>query len=214
MDILVVLFFVFNVLAATILGGKFFSKNDNYVFRSFGISLLLNAVAFAIWSFGVISPENLLPSVTLGAIVFLISLVFLFYTSIQNIQSALTRKLLMLLGIIIVIGIFYVGNTDPSQAYISPEGFLFFNLGPLVQMLYIFVLSLAIFPAIDLVASKFKSPYATIFRYGVIAEVCGGIMLITSRDAHALYITGWIICLVYLVLLGVFTLNSKAWSEQ
>lgn len=214
MNILIVLFFLFNVFATVALGSRFIKKGaENHVFKTFGVALLINAFAFAVWSFGIIRPESLLTCVTLGTVAFLISLIFLFYTSVQKIHTAINRQLLIILSIIVIVGLFFIGHADPSYAYISPEGFLFFNLGPLMQMLYIFVLALAILPAIDMVASKFKSIYSMIFRYGFIAQVCGGIMLITTKDAQVLNVTGWIIMLVYFLLLITFLSNKKAWSN-
>jgi len=209
----VVLFFVFNVLATAILGGKFASRRNDPFFKDFGIAMILNAIAFAIWSFGVISPAYLLPCVTLGTIVFLIALILLFFTAVQKSHSASTKWFLTLLGALVALGVFYVGHLDPNYALISPEGFLFFNLGPVVQMLYVFVLLLAVLPSVDLIASKFKSPYSSLFRYSMIAELCGGVMLITSKDSQALYLTGWIIGLVYLVLLVSFVFGRKAWEQ-
>jgi hypothetical protein len=119
----------------------------------------------------------------------------------------------MVFGVFAVIGVFYIGHIDPVYAYISPEGYLFFNLGPLMQMLYVFVLALVALPAVDLIASKFKSPYSLIFRYSLIAQICGGIMLITSKDSPVLYGTGLIIGLVYLLLLITLVFNSKAWTN-
>lgn len=213
MNTSVVLFFLFNVLATAVLGIKFANKRDDKVFKMFGIALLFNAAAFAVWSFGVIRPESLLNSVTLGTIIFLISLVFLFYTSIQKVESVNTRRGLMVLGVIVVLGVFYIGHLDPSYAYISSEGYLFFNLGPLMQMLYVFILALVALPAVDLVASKFKSSYSVIFRYSLIAQISGGIMLLTSKDFQVLYVTGLIIGFVYLLLLIIFVFKSKAWAN-
>jgi len=68
-------------------------------------------------------------------------------------------------------------------------------------------------PAVDLIASKFKLSYSLIFRYSLIAQVCGGIMLIISKDSQVLYVTGLIIGLVYLLLLITFIFNSKAWAK-
>jgi len=213
MNISVILFFLFNVLATAVLGIKFAVKRDDKIFKIFGIALILNAIAFMVWSFGLIRPENLLACVTLGTVAFLISLVFLFYISIQKIESVNIRRGLMTLGVIAVLGIFYIGHIDPVYAYISPEGYLFFNLGPLMQMLYVFILALVALPAVDLIASKFKLSYSLIFRYSLIAQVCGGIMLIISKDSQVLYVTGLIIGLVYLLLLITFIFNSKAWAK-
>lgn len=212
MNIAVFLFFLHNVLATFFLGMKFKGRQDRAL-KFFGFALLLNAVAFAVWTFGIIRPENLLISVTIGAIIFLASLVFFLSASLQKAQPT-TRLLLTGLGVVAVLVIFYVGHIDPATAYISSEGFFFFNLGPLMQMLYIFALALATLPAVDAVASKFTSPYSVLLRYGFIAEVVGGIMLITSKDTQVLYVVGWIIGLVYLLLWTTFLFNKKAWSEN
>ena len=215
MNLSVLLFFLCTVVATFLLGGKFVMRRNDHVFRSFGIALLLDAVAFLAWTFGLIQPENLLPSVTFGAVIFLVSLVFMFHVSIQKIQQVSTRWLLMVVGIIAVCGIFYTGHyIEPAHAYISEEGLFFFGLGPLVQMLYIFALAFAALPAIDSLASKFKSLYSGLIRYGFIAEVVGGIMLITSKDVNVLYITGWIIGIVYFVLWTTLLFSHKAWSNN
>ena len=80
-------------------------------------------------------------------------------------------------------------------------------------MLYTFALALVTLPVIDLVARKFSAPYSALVRYGLIAEVVGGIMLITNKDVQTLYITGWIIGIVYLALWVTLLFNRKAWSS-
>jgi hypothetical protein len=211
MNPLVLLFFLHNFLATLFLGMKFVRREDR-VFKSFGFALLLDAVAFAVWSFGVIRPESLLICVTIGAVFFLISLVFFLNTSLQSTQTT-TRWLLTAVGVVAVSGIFYIGHIEPTTAYISTEGFLFFNLQPMVQMLYIFALTLTALPAIDLVASKFKSSYAVLIRYGFIAEVSAGIILITSNDTTVLFITGLVIGIIYFLLWTSLLFSKRAWSN-
>ena len=199
------------MLATVLLGGKFVRSNDS-VFKYFGIGLLLDAAAFSMWTIGYVNPEQLLTFITLGAIAFLVSLVVFLHASLGQ-APATIRLLVTLLGAVAVAGIFYVGRyVDPADAFISSEGFLFFNLTPLVQMLYTFALALITLPVIDLVASKFRAPYSALVRYGLIAEVVGGIMLITNKDVQTLYITGWIIGIVYLALWVTLLFNRKAWS--
>lgn len=211
MNTSVALFFVSNVVATVLLGGKFVSRKDS-LFKYFGFGLLLDALAFAMWTIGYLNPDQLLSFITFGAIAFLVSLVVFLYASLQEV-SASTRLLVTVLGAVAVAGIFYVGRyVAPANALISPEGFLFFNLTPLVQMLYTFALALITLPVIDLVASKFKGSYSALVRYGLIAEVVGGVMLITNKDAQTLYITGWIIGTVYFVLWATLLFNRKAWS--
>ncbi len=210
MNLSVILFFLHNVLATVLLGGKFVSKRDS-VIKNFGIALLLDGVAFAAWTFGILSPTNLLSAVTIGAIFFLVSLVFMFRASTE---STGMRWSLTILGIVVALGIFYFGHIATETAYISPEGLVFFNLGPMVQMLYIFGLMLASLPAIEAIASKFKSWYAALFRYGFIIQIAGAIMLITSKDSQALYIVGWIIGLSYFLLWTTLLFSKKAWSTN
>ncbi len=210
MNSTVALFFAVNVLAAALIGGKFLSKN-NPVFKYFGVGLLFDALAFAFWTIGYVNSSWLLNCVTLGAITLLVSLVFFLYASLQN-HSAGNRTLGTVLGIVVVIVIFMIGRYSPNLAYISPEGLLFFNLTPLVQMLYVFALAFTFLPLTDLVASKFGSPYSALVRYGFIAQFVGGIMLITNTDVQVLYVTGWVIGIVYLVLC-VALFNKKVWHS-
>ena len=190
-------------------GGKFVSKKDA-VFKYFGIGLLLDAVAFAFWTIGYVNAVLSLICVTFGAIALLVSLVFFLHASLRN-HSASTRVWGTVLGIVAAIGNFIVGRYSPNLAYISPEGLLFFNLEPLVQMLYIFALAFTFLPLTDLVASKFSDPYAALVRYGFIVQFIGGIMLIVMKDVQVLYITCWIIGIVYLVLWVTLLFSRKAW---
>ncbi len=206
----VAIFFAVNVVAAALIGGRFLSKSDP-VFKYFGIGLLFDALAFAFWTIGYINSSLLLNCVTLGAISLLVSLVLFLYASLQN-HSATDRILGTVLGIVVVIAIFMIGRYSPNFAYISPEGLLFFNLTPLVQMLYVFALAFTFLPLTDLVASRLGSPYSALVRYGFIAQFVGGIMLIMSKDVQVLNITGWIIGIVYLVLCAVL-FSNKAWNS-
>ena len=211
MNTSVLFFFLSNIVATALLGGKFAMRSDS-VFKYFGFGLLLDSAAFALWTIGYMNPGQLLPFVTYGAIAFLISLVVFLYASLQQ-TPASTRLFVTLLGAAALIGIFYIGNSSSNSAYISTEGFLFFNLTPLVQMLYLFGLAFASLPLIDIVASKLKAPYSALVRYGFITEVVGGIMLITNKDVQVLYITGWIIGIVYFALWATLLFDRKALSN-
>ncbi len=212
MHILVLLFFLHNVLATFLLGGKFVSR-ENKVFKNFGIALLLNGVAFAIWSVAVVmKPEELAQYVTFGAVFFIASLIFYLIAGTQKLSSS-NRRMLTAMGVVAGVAVFYVRTyVDPSASAFSSEGLFFFNVQPLAQLLYIAGLALTALPAIDMVASNFKSPFAALVRYGFIAEVVGGIMLITSKDVQTLTITGWIIGVVYFVLWTTLLFNRKAWA--
>lgn len=218
MNIAVLLFFVHNVLATILLGGKFVSKSDP-IFKNFGIALLINALAFAIWSIAVITkPSNLEQYVSIGTLVFIVSLLCLLSVAAQKLSKS-ARWILLAIGAVIGLAIFYTGSLAqfPSSPAFSSEGLFFFNVHPLLQVFYVLALSLTAFPAIDSIASKFKGMYASLVRYGLITEVAGGIILITASSADAsqgaLYVIGWIIGIVYFVLWSTLLFNRGAWSN-
>lgn len=215
MNASVLLFFLYNVLATAILGGKFASRQDKVV-KNFGFALILDAIAFAIWSIAVASkPDNLETYVNVGVIFFIASLIFFLRSGTQR-MSAVSRRTLIVFGVIIAAVLFYLrASVFPSSPSFSAEGLFFFNPHPIIQMIYIFGLAFTVLPAIDAVASKLSPGFAGIMRYGFIAEVVGGIILITSTNVGAanvaaLHITGWIIGLVYLLLWTTFLFNKKA----
>lgn len=212
MNLLVLLFFLQNIIVTAILGYKFFSQK-NSAFKNFGIALFLNTIAFAIWSFAIIQQAtNLNNYVTVGAAAFIASLIFLLLAGTQEMKAGM-RMGIVTIGIIIGVVLFYARTfMYPSAPSISPEGLFFFNLQPVVQMLYIFGLGLAAFPAIEAVASKFKGSYASIVRYGFIIQVMGGVILMTSSNTQMLYILGWIMGTVYFVLCVTLLFSKKAWS--
>lgn len=214
MNFLVTLFFLHNVLVTAYLGGKFVSQNDN-VLRSFGIALLLNCAAFAIWSFAVLTkPYDLTMYVTLGVVFFIAALVFLLNTGVQNLKSE-SRWIVLILGIFLAAALFYLRTfVYPSNATFSPEGLFFFNVHPLMQMFYIFGLVITSLPAIYAVASKFRSYYADLMRFCFPIEVAGGIILITTTDTQTLYLTGWIMGIAYFALWAPLIFSKKAWSTD
>lgn len=211
MNISVVAFFVHSVLASLFLGAKFAGR-ESKALKVFGYALLLDAVAFAAWLFGVLQTNHLIISVTVGAVAYLLSLVLMLNASQQESGSS-TRNIVTILGLIAVGVIFYIGHINPNFAFISNEGYLFFNLSPMVQMLYIVSLLLASMPIIHLVSSKFSSPYSTLVKYGFIAEVAGGVMLIVSSNVQVLTVIGWAVGVVYLALWSTLLFNKNAWTN-
>lgn len=219
MNTSVLLFFIHNVIATALLGRKFYMHSDA-VLKNFGIALLLDGVAFAIWSYAVYArPANLEQYVSFGVIFFLASLIFLLMSGTHHLGTS-HRSTIIGGGIVIAAIIFYLRSyVYPSSPEFSVEGFFFFNPHPTLQMLYVLGLALAALPAIEMVASKFKKPmYATLVRYGFIIEVVGGIILITSTNSgsanvEALYLTGWLIGVTYFILWTTLVFNKKAWTH-
>jgi len=215
MNTLVLFYFLHNVLATLILGSTFARKRDA-VIKHFGIALLLNTVAFAIWSLAVMNrPANLESYVTAGVVFFILSLIA--FLSAATLGRG-GRKQILGVAVIIAAVVFYLRmSAFPSAAAFSPEGLFFFNPHPFVALAYVFGLALCAFPAIEALASKFTGGYATLLRYGLNIEVAGGILLIVSSDsivgsADALYLAGWIMGLMYLALWTTFAFGKKAWQ--
>lgn len=213
MNIAVVLFFLHNIVATALLGYKFVVRKDP-VFKNFGIALLLDSAAFVVWSAAVVlKPSDLELFVTVGAAFFIASLVFLLITGTQK-ASANTKGMLVILGVLVGIALF-LGRTFfyPSAPAFSSEGLFFFNLEPIITMVYIFGLLLSALPAIDAVASKLEHSYSSLVRYGFITEVAGGIILITTTNTQVLYIIGWIMGAAYLALWSILLFSQNAWKN-
>lgn len=213
MNIGVLLFFLHNILATALMGCKFVVRKDP-VFKNFGIALLLDSAAFVIWSAAVVlKPSNLELFVTVGAAFFIASLVFLVITASQK-SSPGVRQALIIFGALLAL-VLFVARTFlyPSAPGFSPEGLFFFNLHPFVTMVYIFGLLLAAVPAIEAVASKFNHTYSWLVRYGFLAEVAGGIVLITTTDTQVLYIIGWIMGAAYLALWSILLFSKNSWKN-
>ena len=212
MNLLVALFYIHNVLATAFLGGKFFTRKDP-VLKNFGTALLLNSVAFAIWSFAVITrPDNLAFYVTLGVSFFITALVFLLNTATQNLKSDMQTKI-MVVGVVFGLLFFYLRTyVYPATPSFSEEGFFFFNVHPIIQMCYIFGLLITTLPALNLVTSKFKSIFAPLIWFCFLIEIIGGIVLITTTDSQALYVSGLVMGTAYAILWLPLLLSKKAWT--
>jgi hypothetical protein len=217
MNTSVVLFFLHTVVATLIVGGLF-AKRPEPVFRSFGVAILLDAIAFIIWTIPVVTEVQNLPQyVSIGTMFFIASLVFLLKAGTEG-MNASARRLLLAFGILVGAGIFFTGGLAqfPSTPAFSDAGLFFFNVHPLLQALYILALALTAFPAIEAVVSKFQGGYATLLRYGFIAEVAAGVILITASsagDALAAYVAGWVIGFVYLILWTTLLFKREAWPN-
>jgi hypothetical protein len=212
MNISVALFFIHNVLATLFIGMKLKSHKDP-VFKDFGMGLLLTGVAFAIWTAAVLfKPANLDLFVTVGAFFFIISLMSFLAAGLQRVAN---RSSLMTVGFVVALLLFILRTfVYPSNPSFSPEGLFFFNVQPIVQILYIFGLALTVLPATYALANKISnSYYSRLFEYGFIIQVMGGILLLTSTNITVLYINGWIIGLTYLVMWTSLLFGKKDWAD-
>jgi len=209
----VALFFLHNVAATFLLGFKFRSR-PNPVFRNFGSALILNGIAYAIWSSAVLlRPQNLKPYVTSGVLFFIVSLVLFLSAGVRGLDKP-KRVLLLSIGSVVAVALFLVRTyVYPSEPGFSDEGFFFFNAHPMAQLIYIFGLGLTALPGIDALASQFPNRfYSDLVRYGFTTQVMGGIILLTTTHTLTLYIDGWIIGTTYFLLWASMLFSRKAWA--
>ena len=208
----VLIFFLHNVLATLLLGIKFRSRDDP-VLKNFGVGLILNSIAFAVWSAAVfMRPANLELYITVGVLFFIASLVTFLVAGTQNIAEH-DRRSLLVFGVIVAVVLFWIRTfVYPSEPGFSAEGLFFFNPHPIVQVIYIFGLAITVLPAIDALASRFRDGYAMLVHYGFIVQVMAGVILLTSTNPLVLYIDGWVIGIVYLLLWTSLLFSPKAWS--
>jgi len=210
MNLLVAAFFLHNVLATLFLGFKF-KGQSNPTFKNFGRALILISIAFAIWTTAILFNLDLESYVTVGAAFFAAALVMLLAAGIQSLKTS-QRHSIILWGSLLATALFLTRTLIyPSQPGFSPEGLFFFSPHPIIQIAYIFGLALTALPAINAVADKLKGGVSYLVRYGFIAEVMGGIILITSTATLVLYIAGWIIGITYFALWTTLLFNKKVW---
>jgi len=210
MNISVLLFFLHTTLATAIVGGIFLKKGGN-VAKFFGIGLLIETVAFASWALAVIMPDSLETFVTIGAVLALISFLFFLRAGTEDVSGSV-KTLAMVVGVILVAATFVAGRyIFPTPKFISDEGFLIFNLAPLVQLMYIAALVLVAIPLIEKVSAMFRDGYATFMKYTLAIQVVGALVLITSTDTLSLLTAGWMIGLTYFALWTTLLFRKDIW---
>jgi hypothetical protein len=212
MNILVLLFFLHTTVALALLGGRFLIRGGAFA-SYFGIGLLLDSGAFAAWGGALVAPDNLPILVTIGAILALISFVFFLKSGLADLPSSLQSGAVAA-GAVFVAATFVAGRyVFPTPKFISEEGFLFFNLHPFVQMMYITALVLAAFPAIEKAGTLFREGNSTLVKFLLAIQVVGTIVLITNVDTLSLLVVGWCMGLAYLALWTMLLFRKDVWQH-
>lgn len=212
MNISVLLFFLHTTLATAIVG-SIFLKRGGGVAKYFGLGLLLETVGFAFWALAVMMPENLALFVTAGAVLTLISFIFLLRSGIDDV-SPTARRIITVVGTLFVGATFIAGRyIFPTPKFISDEGLLIFNLAPFVQLMYVTALVVVIIPVVEKVSSLFRSGYAGFVRFALSIQAVGAIVLITSADNFSLLVAGWAIGLTYLAFWTTLLFGKDIWRS-
>jgi len=212
MNLSVLLFFLHTTLATAVVGGVFVKKPGD-VAKFFGLGLLIEAVAFAAWALAVMMPGSLATLVTVGAVLTLVSFLFFLKAGTDGMAPSM-RSLVLILGVVLVAVTFVAGRwIYPTPKFVSDEGFLMFNLAPMVQLMYITVMVLVAFPVIEKVGAMFNSRHAACIKYLLAIQVVGAVILITSMDTMTLYVAGWGIGLAYFALWTKLLFKKDIWQS-
>ena len=210
MKIMVLLFFMHNTLATALLGVRFLSKGGTFS-TYFGIGLLFDAVAFGAWGAALVSPENLPVLVTTGAVLALLSFLLFLKSGIVDLPSTIQTRAVAI-GAIFIAATFVAGRyIFPTPKFVSDEGFLFFNLHPFVQVMYITALVIAAFPAMEKAGSMFRGGYSMLVKFLLAIQVIGTIVLITNTDTLSLIVVGWCMGLSYFLLWTMLLFRRGIW---
>ncbi len=212
MNPLVVLFFLHTTLATALLGGRFLTKSVPFT-HYFGIALLLDALAFAVWGLALIVPGALPVLVTIGAVSALISFVFFLKAGMVDLPTSIQYPSLAA-ATAFVAATFYVGRyVFPTPKFISGQGFLFFNMHPFVQVMYITALLLTTFLAIERVGTVLRDRVSVLVKFLLVVQVIGTIVLITNVDTLSLLAVGWCMSLAYFALWTMLLFRKGIWLD-
>lgn len=213
MSSLVIFFFIFSTLSILISGFVLPKRVSAPSGKHFGIALILTGLAFALWSYAVVTKSagsTLYTTVSIGALFFLVALLFYLWSGVSH-QTKASQQLLLVSGLVFAIVLWVVRLAYPSNPGFSEQGLFFFNPHPVVKFMYIVLMSAAVLPAISAVAGEMRKnnlASAKVFMSAMTAAVIGGILLLVSTDNTLLYLVGWGLGISYLFLLlsvlGVF----------
>ncbi len=214
MNFMVGLFF----LSATLIGlvaALQFLQAKNKTLKAFGFGLLLNSLAFAIWTAAVlIQPAQLEAWVTIGVVPFILSLLAYLSAGIQKLPNKSQQNLLAAASVLGV-GLFALRTyVLPSHADFSADGLFFFNPDPVVNAIYVVSLVFVGLVAIPAASGKFKNFVdRTVFVAAFTTLVIGGILLLTTKDTTLLYLTGYAMAAANIAILIRFGLRSpRTWQ--
>lgn len=205
MSNLVIVFFGVSTLSALLSALFLYRLSNKASVKRFATGMLLTGVAFAVWSYAVITkPDDLLPPVDLGLAFLVVGL--LFYVSAATASfSPRSQGMLWAAAIAYVIILWAVRSANPSNPGFSADGLFFFNPDPVVKVMEIILISVCAIPAAFAVARDLGKKLATTgsaLVSSMLALVIGGILLLSSTESAVLYLTGWAMGVAFLTLLA------------
>lgn len=205
MNNLVIIFFSLLTLCA-LFSAFFLSRlSTKAASRRFSAGLGLTGLAFAIWSYAVITkPTNLSSLVDLGLVFLLIGLFFYALAGVRS-YSSTDQSIVGVVTLLFGLAIWVIRTIYPSVPTFSANGFFFFNPDPRVKVLEIILICVTVIPAAFAVASDLDKKLVTsgkvILSSTLVLVICG-VILLSNNESTMLYWTGWVMSLAFLTLLG------------
>lgn len=215
MATLVSLFFIGST-ASLLVTGFALSRGRLESLRYFGLGLMMDGIAFGIWTVAVVTKpdEGLGGWVTAGVLFFLASLILFVLTSAGRIAPR-QRPILVGATIVYVVAVFMVRVFYPSRPHFSEEGLFFFDPHGAVEALEILGLTAALLPATFEVSRRMRMREGYVAKAAFTTLLIGGILLIASDDRILLTIDGWAMGLALIVLLITFGFRRpEAWLAE
>lgn len=182
---------------------SYYLRTKTAVNRWFGTGLALTGAAFLFWAYVTgFRPEALGLYTTIGALLFLASLVSFFKSYVTSIKSKRARTTYWVIGALALVAFitlrFFFFQSDPG---FSQDGFFSFNINQIVVYGYVVLLACSIAPATFAVAAKMKNMVlAGVTRSGFSLITIGTAILLTSPDNYMQVINGTGMLLGFLIL--------------
>ncbi len=203
----VILFFVFVtlcVLATAYLLPRYVQSDSA---RRFGLGLWLVGVAFALWSFAVITKpvDTLNLWVTIGLIVMIAALLLIVSAATRHLRQS-EQQLALGLAVVFAAVLLIVRFFYPSAPYFSGGGLFYFGQQPIITFLTVFLLAGTIVPAVLAIGREMKEKdllSSNVFIGASITELIGGVLLLSSRDDNLLLLVGWSMGIAFALLVLV-----------
>ena len=207
MPALINLFFVFTTLSVIAIGLLLPRQVTGTAARRFGVALCLVGIAFAFWTYAVITKQgaNLYTWMTLGLVFLLPALLFMIGAATAGLPTG-QQRLALSLGIIVSLGHVLLRLVYPSNPHFSEAGLFYFGEQPYVKFVTISLITAALMPATLVLGRQIEAMSglaAKVFVCACVTELVGSVLLLTSDEDALMFPVGWAMGIGFLLLLLV-----------
>jgi|GEM_PF-1833170 len=191
-DPMLLAFFGVIGVALLVLSIMYFMSKDK-VKKLFGIGILLNAIAFSLWAFMMLSsPESIEAITTIGTVVFIASFIvfsLVVASSLKGMTRFVTSAVTAIaFAVLILLRFVYV----KSEPHFMENGLFNFGTDAEVMYAYVVISALTIMPAVYIIADKIKDAnYRVMVQLGGSLAVISISVLLISADAELQTLNGY-----------------------